>query len=174
VQLDPWAPPCVLFGWWFSAWDLWGVWLVDIAVLPMGMQTPSAPSVLPLTPPLGSPCSVRWLAVCIHICIGQALTEPLGGQQYQAPVSKFFLVSASVWVWCPQMRWIPRWGSLWMAFPSVSALLFVPVFPFDRSNSGLIFFFLDGWVATSLNRQPCLTSGYDLYRFSLPFVGYFR
>ena len=26
-----------------------------------------------------------------------------------------------------------------MAFPSVSALLFVPVFPFDRSNTGLLY-----------------------------------
>jgi hypothetical protein len=35
--------------------------------------------------------------------------------------------------------WIPRWGSLWMAFPSVFAPLFVPVFPLDRSNSGIKF-----------------------------------
>ena len=32
--------------------------LVDIVVLPMGLQPPSAPSVLSLAPPLGSPCSV--------------------------------------------------------------------------------------------------------------------
>ena len=56
MRLEPWVPPCVLFGWWFSPWELWGVWLVDIVVLPMGLQTPSAPSVLPLTPPLGSLC----------------------------------------------------------------------------------------------------------------------
>jgi hypothetical protein len=30
------------------------VWLVDIAVFPMGLQTPLAPSVLSLTPPLGT------------------------------------------------------------------------------------------------------------------------
>ena len=34
--------PCVLFGW-FTPWELWGVWLVDIVVLPMGLKTPSAP-----------------------------------------------------------------------------------------------------------------------------------
>ena len=49
MQLEPWVPPCVLFGSWFSPWELWYLWLVDI-VLPMGLQTPSAPSVLPLTP----------------------------------------------------------------------------------------------------------------------------
>ena len=42
------------------------------------------PSVLSLTPPLGSLCSVRWLASSIHICIGQALAEPLRRQLYNA------------------------------------------------------------------------------------------
>ena len=37
-------------------------WLVDIIVLPMGLQTLSAPSVLSLIPPLGSPCLVG----CMH------------------------------------------------------------------------------------------------------------
>ena len=44
----------VLLGWWCSLWKLWGVWLVDIVVLPMRLQTPSTPSVLSLTPPLGT------------------------------------------------------------------------------------------------------------------------
>ena len=45
--------PCVLFGWWFSSWELLaGIWLVDIVVLPMELQTLSAPSVLTLTSPL--------------------------------------------------------------------------------------------------------------------------
>jgi hypothetical protein len=25
MQLETWVPPCVLFGWWFSPWELWGV-----------------------------------------------------------------------------------------------------------------------------------------------------
>jgi hypothetical protein len=37
------------------------------------------------------------------------------------------------------MRWIPRWGSLWMAFPSVPAPLFVYEFPLDRRKSTLKF-----------------------------------
>jgi hypothetical protein len=37
-QLEPWVPPCVLFGWWFSPWELWGgCLLVDIVVLSMGL-----------------------------------------------------------------------------------------------------------------------------------------
>jgi hypothetical protein len=50
-------PPCVLFDWWFSPWELWEVGLVDVVVLPMVLQTSSAPSVLALTSPLKSPCS---------------------------------------------------------------------------------------------------------------------
>jgi hypothetical protein len=29
MQLEPWVTPCVLFGWWFSPWELWENWLVD-------------------------------------------------------------------------------------------------------------------------------------------------
>jgi hypothetical protein len=27
MQLEPWVPPCVLFGWWLSPWKLWVYWL---------------------------------------------------------------------------------------------------------------------------------------------------
>ena len=66
-------PPCIHFGWWLSLWELWVVQLLDI-VLPMGLQSPFAPSVL-LTPPLGSLGSVRWLVVSICIYIGQVLVS---------------------------------------------------------------------------------------------------
>ena len=87
--------PGIFFGWWFNPWELWLFRIVDI-VLPMGLQSPSAPSVLPLALPLGSPGSVRWLTVSIYICIGQVLVEPLREQPYQAPVTKCFLASAIV------------------------------------------------------------------------------
>jgi hypothetical protein len=57
----------------FSSWELWrGVWLVDIVVALMGLQTPSAPSGLALTSPLRSPYSFQCLAAWIRVCIGQA------------------------------------------------------------------------------------------------------
>jgi hypothetical protein len=59
-------------------------------------NAPSAPSVLPLSPLLGSMCSVPWLAASICICIAQDLAEPLRRQLYQAPVSKHFLESTIV------------------------------------------------------------------------------
>ena len=55
--------------WWFIPWELWEAWLVDVVVLPMGLQTPSDPSVLFLTPSLGTLCSVQWLAASICLCI---------------------------------------------------------------------------------------------------------
>jgi hypothetical protein len=70
--------------------------LVDIVVLPLGLQTPSDPSVLFLTSPLRSLCSVQWLAVNIHLCICQDLSDHLRRQLYQAPVSKHFLAYAIV------------------------------------------------------------------------------
>jgi hypothetical protein len=60
------------------------------------LQIPSAPSVLSLTPPLGSLYSVQCLVASICICIYQALTEPLRKQLYQAPVSKYSFASAVV------------------------------------------------------------------------------
>jgi hypothetical protein len=93
MQLEPWVPPCVLFGWWFSPWELLGVWLVDIVVLPMGLRTPSAPLVISLSPQLGTPCSVQWLSTSIPLCICQALAEPLSRQLYLGPVSMHFLAS---------------------------------------------------------------------------------
>jgi hypothetical protein len=83
MQLEPWVPPCVLFGWWFSPKELWRYWLVHIVVPPMGLQTPSAPWVLSLAPSLGTLCSVQWMAMNIHFCNCQALAEPLRRQLYQ-------------------------------------------------------------------------------------------
>jgi hypothetical protein len=67
-----------------------GVWLVDIVVLPMGLQTPSAPSVLSLILPLETPHTVQWLAARIELCICKDLAGPLRRQLYQAPFSKHF------------------------------------------------------------------------------------
>jgi hypothetical protein len=67
MWLEVWVPPCALFGWWFSLWELWGYWLVHIVV--RRLQIPSAPCGLSLAPPLGTLCPVQWMAVSIHFCI---------------------------------------------------------------------------------------------------------
>ena len=86
---------CALWLVW-SPWELWGIWLVDTVVLPMGLQTSSAASVLSLTPPLETPCSVQWLAVNICLCTLQDLAEPLRRQQYLTPESMHFLASTTL------------------------------------------------------------------------------
>jgi hypothetical protein len=48
----------VFFDSWFSPRELWGYWLVHIIVRPMGLQTPSAPWVLSLGPPLETLCFI--------------------------------------------------------------------------------------------------------------------
>ena len=96
MHLGPCVSPCELTGWCFSPWELWWVWIVDNFVLPMGMQTLSAPSVLSLAPSLGSPCSVRWLAESILLCIGMALAASLRRHPYHVPASKHYLASTIV------------------------------------------------------------------------------
>ena len=57
---------------------------------------------------------------------GRASQETgLSGSCEQALVG----IHNSVWVWWLYMGWIPRWGSLWMVIPSVSAPHFVSVTP---------------------------------------------
>jgi hypothetical protein len=123
MQLEPWVPPCVLLGWWLSPW------LVDIVFLPMRLQTPSAPSVLSLTPPLGTPCSVQWLAesICLYIC--QALAESLRRKLYQAPVTMHFLVSIRV-SWFGDCIWDGSSGgevSGWLFLQSLLHTVFSPM-----------------------------------------------
>jgi hypothetical protein len=64
----------------------------------MGLQTPSAASVISLTPPLESLCSIQRLAASIHVCICQALIELLRRQLYQALVSEHFSASAALFI----------------------------------------------------------------------------
>jgi hypothetical protein len=49
--------------------------LVDIVVFPLRLQTLSATSVLSLTPPLGTPCSVQWLVASVFVRLWQMLSE---------------------------------------------------------------------------------------------------
>ena len=92
-------------------------------------------------------------------------------------------ISNSDWVWRLHLGWIPRWESLWMAFSSVSAPHFVPVFPLDRSNSGLKILRRVGvpippllvhppaslsWHSPTLGHQPIQAQGPLLPLMSIP------
>jgi hypothetical protein len=59
IKLETGVPLCVFIDWWFSPCELWGYCLVYIIVPPIGLQTPSAPWVLSLAPPLGALCFIQ-------------------------------------------------------------------------------------------------------------------
>ena len=140
------------------------VQLVDI-VLRVGLQFPSASSVLPLALPLGSPGSVPWLAVSICICISQVRAEPLREQPYPAPVSKPFLASAIVWqvVVC---RWDVSLGGVVSGWPFLQSLFHIcgPVYPSDRNISGLKLLRCVGGPIPQMGSMPIY------YRWSLQVV----
>ena len=56
-----------------------------------------------------------------------------------------------------------------MVFPSISARCFIPLFPLDRSNSGLKILRSAG--GTILQTGHFITSGYGLYSFSSHLLG---
>ena len=149
MQLEPWVSPCVFFGWCFSSCEFCGVYLVDIIALPMGLQTPSAPLVFLQLPHWGS-CTHPMVA-CKHLqlylsgshCVFQETSITVSCEQAILDISN------SDWDCWLHMEWIPRSDSFWMAFPSVSALLFFPAFPLDRRNSGLNFEKGWGWIQPS-------------------------
>jgi hypothetical protein len=125
-----------------------GVWLVDIVVLPMGLQITSAPSVLSLTHPLGALCSFQWLAMSIHLCIRKAV--PHKRQLYQASFSKHFFASIIV----------PGFGDcIWDASPggAISGWSFLQSLLFTLSPYFLLWVFCSlPWmesVCLSTNRR---------------------
>jgi hypothetical protein len=95
MQLEPWVPPCVLFGCGLdpgSSGEGGGRYcLFNIVVPPMGLQAPSTPLALSLAPPLGTLYLVQWLTEGIHLCICQALADPLRRQLHQAPVNMWYI-----------------------------------------------------------------------------------
>jgi hypothetical protein len=159
MQLEP----CGLIDWWFRPWELWEVWLVDIVVLPIGLQSPSAPSTLFLTRPLGTSNSVQWLAVSIWHCICRALVGQLRRQLYQAPFSKHFLASTVVsefgdCIWDEsQMGWPPLDG---LSFSLCSVLClhicsheyFVSLSKKDERTHTLVFLLFELHVVCELYR----------------------
>ena len=109
--------------------------MVNNVVLPMELQTPSVPSVLSLTPPLGFPCSVQWLDMTLHLSgSGRASQKTAITCSCQQALLG---ISNAVWVWSLYMGWILMWVSLWADLPSVSAPHSIPVFPLYRRHSEL-------------------------------------
>jgi hypothetical protein len=122
MQLEPWIPSCVFFGWLFSPRNS-GRWRGS------GCSSYEATDPFISFSPfsnfsIGNSCSVLWLAASIHLCICQVLAESLRRQLYKAPVN--FLASTSlslITVYGMELKV----GSLRVAFLLVFAPHFVSV-----------------------------------------------
>ena len=146
MQLESWVPPCILFGLCFSPWELWGY--------VVGWYRCSSYGVANLfssfSPFPNSSIGVPVLSLMIGCKHLPKYWSDSGISFQDTAISGCCLhvllgISNSVWVWWLYMVWIPRWGSLWMAFPSVSVPIFTTVFPLERSNFGLKFW---RWVGS--------------------------
>ena len=110
---------------WLVVQYLWRIWMADIVVLHIGLQTPSVPSVSSLTLPMGTLCSVQWMTVSIHFCILQEVIELLRRSYMR-------LLSACTYCQTEQcLDFVTVYGMdpQMMAFPSVSDLHLLSVFP---------------------------------------------
>jgi hypothetical protein len=121
---------CYICGWSLESHHVYslvcGYWLVHIVVPPIGLQTPSAPSVLSLAPPLGALCSIP-MADSEHplLCLpgtGIASQEAAISGPFQQNLAG---ICNSVCFWWLITGWISGWDSLWMVHPFVSAPNFV-------------------------------------------------
>ena len=121
MWLEPWVPPCVLFGWWFSPRSSGGCGGGRGLLSSFSPFSNSSVGVPVLSP----------MADCKHPPLylsgsGRASQETaLSGSWQHALLG----IHNSIWVWWLYLGWIPRWGSLWMAYPLVCASHFVSVFP---------------------------------------------
>ena len=95
-----------LLGWWFTTWELW---FIDTFFLPMMLKTPSAPSVLSLTPSLGSGAQFNelWASTSVFVRLWQNLSGVAiwGSCQYALPG-----IHSNVWVWCLYNGMDPKVG----------------------------------------------------------------
>jgi hypothetical protein len=106
----------------------------------MGLQIPSTPSVLSLTPLMQTLRSVQWLAANIQLCICKALAEPLRKQPYQAPFNMPFFTS----------KIVPGFGNcIWDGSPGGT----VSGWPFLESLLNTLSPYLPLWVFHSPSKK---------------------
>jgi hypothetical protein len=113
---------CTLW-WWFSSWEFWGV-MVGLYFCSSYGATSSFSSFSSFSPFSRSSIGDLKLPPLYLSDTGKASQDmAVSGSCQQALVS----IHNSVCVWWLYMEWVPRWGSLWMVFPSVSGPHFVSV-----------------------------------------------
>jgi hypothetical protein len=136
-------------------------------------KDPSAPSDLPLTPPLGFLYSVQWLAASSTSVLVR-IWQSLSGDSYirLLSASTYFLASATVSGFVSACGMDPQMGQFLEGFSFSFCFTLCPCISFRQEQFWVKILEIGEWTHPS-TRAPCLTSGYGLNRFSLPFVGYF-
>jgi hypothetical protein len=170
IQLESWVSQYVLFGWWFSPSRALGGLIGWYCYSSYGAANPFRSLSLCPNFSFGVPALSPMLDCMLFI--GQTLGEPLRGHLYHTPLCKYFLPSAIV-----SGFGICRWdGSLVRTvsgWPFLQSLLHSLSLNFLLTGGIQINIFeVDKWPYPSTGR-PCLSTGYGLYRFYFPFVGYF-
>jgi hypothetical protein len=99
------------------------------------------------------------------LCSGTASQEiAISGSCQQSLLG----IHNSVWVWCLYMGWILRWGSLWMAFTSVSAQHFVSV---SLRICAMCLDYINTYLkASSSSMSLLLTDFFSLYYLSCSLI----
>jgi hypothetical protein len=106
--------PCVLFGWWFSPWELWYCCSSYEVANPFSLYTP-CPNFHNGFPVL----SPMFDCVHSHLYLSGSGRASQGTAVSCSHQQAILGICNSVWVWCLHVGWIPRWGSHCMAFTSV-------------------------------------------------------
>jgi hypothetical protein len=136
-------------------------------------KAPSAPLVLPLTPPLGIP-EQRLMVGCKHLC----LYLSGAGRAFSGDSWTRFLSESTSWYQQLYLGLISAFGMDAQVGQSLDGLSFslcstlCPCISVRQEQFWVKV--LEMYVTPSLYWGPWLTSKYGLYRFSLPFVGYFN
>jgi hypothetical protein len=121
MHLEPWVPPCVLLGGLVPGSSGGGGLVGWYCCSSYGAANPLS-SFSPFSnSSIGDP-ALSAMVGCKHPTLylsgsGRASQETaISGSCQQALVG----IQNSIWVWWLYVGWIPRWGSLWMVFPSIS------------------------------------------------------
>ena len=127
----------------------------------MGLQFPSAPSILPLTLPLGSLAqSDGWLWVSASVLVRCWLN--LSENSHTGLLSASFLgICKCVGVWCLQTEWIPKSGGLCIAWPFLQSLFQFLSLSFLWTGSFLGYKLWNRCVAPRLNCGPWIYNSFS-------------
>ena len=162
MQLKPWVTPCALFGWW--SLEALGVQVGSYCCSSYMVANPFS-SFYPFSNSSFGDLVLSPIIGCEHppLCLSGSFTASQETAISRSCQHALLGMHNSVWVWWLYMEWISTWGSLRMAFPSISAPHFVSVFflmsimfPFLRRTKAPNFDLPSSWASCCLWIVSCV------------------